>query len=339
MAKPRIFISSTYYDLKHARKHLEIFIESLGYDSVLFESGDIPFRHDHSIDESCYSEITTCHMLVLIIGGRYGSAASTEIKVPDKETDKIYEQYNSITKKEYIAARDRDIPIFIFVEKNVLAEFNTYKANRDNTSIKWAHVDSINIFTLLEEIIGQKRNNFVRGFENLDEISNWLKDQWAGLFADFLSRKSQETTMSNLSAQIGELESVNKALREYTETILKSVAPDESSQIISKQHNRIASYKLKRFYLEPMINYIVREANLEANAAEIYSAFQKADTLESFLKLCHAGDDFTDKFMVQHEALGRKDFDDLKERYSFSPEDIHDPEPIEIRTTRRTTKK
>jgi hypothetical protein len=39
MAKPRVFVISTYYDLKHIRNSLEAFIESLGYDPVLFESG------------------------------------------------------------------------------------------------------------------------------------------------------------------------------------------------------------------------------------------------------------------------------------------------------------
>ena len=76
MAKPRIFVSSTYYDLKHIRNSLEAFIDNLGYEAVLFESGDIPFHHDVPIDESCYVEIQTCHMLVLIIGGRYGSPSS-----------------------------------------------------------------------------------------------------------------------------------------------------------------------------------------------------------------------------------------------------------------------
>ncbi len=46
MAKPRVFVSSTYYDLKHIRNSVETFIENLGYDAVLFESGDIPFHHD-----------------------------------------------------------------------------------------------------------------------------------------------------------------------------------------------------------------------------------------------------------------------------------------------------
>ena len=72
MAKPRVFISSTYYDLKYIRKDLEVFIDGMGYDSVLFESGDIPFQHELALDESCYQEIQNCHMLILIIGGRYG---------------------------------------------------------------------------------------------------------------------------------------------------------------------------------------------------------------------------------------------------------------------------
>jgi hypothetical protein len=46
MAKPRVFVSSTYYDLCHIRDRLELFVENFGYDAVLFESGDIPFRHD-----------------------------------------------------------------------------------------------------------------------------------------------------------------------------------------------------------------------------------------------------------------------------------------------------
>jgi len=38
MAKPRIFVSSIYYDLKHIRASLSLFIDSLGYESILFYS-------------------------------------------------------------------------------------------------------------------------------------------------------------------------------------------------------------------------------------------------------------------------------------------------------------
>lgn len=56
MARPRIFVSSTYYDLKHVRSSLDNFIEALGFDSVLSEKGDIAFSPDAPLDESCYRE-------------------------------------------------------------------------------------------------------------------------------------------------------------------------------------------------------------------------------------------------------------------------------------------
>lgn len=40
MAKPRIFISSTFYDLQQIRVELDKFIESLGYEAIRNEEGD-----------------------------------------------------------------------------------------------------------------------------------------------------------------------------------------------------------------------------------------------------------------------------------------------------------
>jgi hypothetical protein len=46
MAKPRVFVSSTYYDLRHIRASLETFIHSLGYEPVLSEKGNIAYVPD-----------------------------------------------------------------------------------------------------------------------------------------------------------------------------------------------------------------------------------------------------------------------------------------------------
>ena len=43
MAKPRVFISSTFYDLRQIRVELDKFIEGLGYEPVRNEEGDSPF--------------------------------------------------------------------------------------------------------------------------------------------------------------------------------------------------------------------------------------------------------------------------------------------------------
>jgi len=37
MAIPRVFISSTYYDLRHVRNDLEVFLRNLGYDPVMHD--------------------------------------------------------------------------------------------------------------------------------------------------------------------------------------------------------------------------------------------------------------------------------------------------------------
>lgn len=283
MAKPRIFLSSTYFDLKHVRRHVEAFIKQMGYESVLFESGDIPFHHDQPLDESCYAEIETCHILILIIGGRYGSAASEESTPQEKEQkEKEIQFYNSITKKEYQKARDKNIPIFIFVEKGVYAEYDTFKKNRNNTTISFAHVDSINIFKLLDDIIAQRTNNFVKGFENFDDITTWLKEQWAGLFADYLSRRSTDVKIKNLQEQIEELKEISGALKVYNEAILVSTKVKDGSKIIKQEDLKLRVRRASRFKKEPLISYLVGMTTGEIGTMALYNSFASTSSLEKF---------------------------------------------------------
>ncbi len=83
--KPRVFLSSTYFDLKHVRERLERFIENYFFEPVLFESDNVVFEHNKPLDISCYNEVKLCHMMVLIIGGRYGSIISGE-NIEEKKT-------------------------------------------------------------------------------------------------------------------------------------------------------------------------------------------------------------------------------------------------------------
>ena len=63
MARPRIFVSSTYYDLKYIRSSLELFIESLGFEPVLSEKGDVPYTPYQALDESHYRESASADLL------------------------------------------------------------------------------------------------------------------------------------------------------------------------------------------------------------------------------------------------------------------------------------
>lgn len=132
MAKPRVFISSTFYDLKHVRSSLESFIASLGYDPILSEKGSIAYSPDVALDESCYREAKASDIFVLIIGGRYGSEASESSGAEPKE---FYDRYESITRKEYESAIERGIPTYVLLDKAVVSEYETFKKNRDNKTI------------------------------------------------------------------------------------------------------------------------------------------------------------------------------------------------------------
>jgi len=327
MAKPRIFISSTYYDLKHIRNALEDFIENMGYESVLFESGDIPFHHDIALADSCYGEVEKCHMLVLIIGGRYGSNADPATESTETTNiEQTYEIFNSVTRQEYQRARNRNIPIFIFVEKGVRSEYETYKNNRKNESISYAHVDSVNIFRLLDDILKQPSNNYVREFDKFADISHWLRDQWAGLFADALSKRHSESTLKDLSSQIAQLSEVTASMKHYTESIMKKLEPDQFQEIFKQQEKAQRQKRYLRFRQEPLIRYL-RDAE-RIPASRLFNVFQNASTVEEMLQEAGFSQNFISDFLLNNGKAATADFKQLKNLYGADP--IDDDLPQEI---------
>jgi len=236
MAKPRIFISSTYYDLKHIRSSLDVFIDNLGFEPVLSEKGDIAYTHDRPLDESCYREAENSDLFVLIVGGRYGSESSNSNK--KKETG-FFNRYESITKKEFDSAITRDIPVYILIEKGVYAEFQTFLRNKEKADLNYAHVDSVNIFLFIEEILAKPRNNPIQTFEKFEEISDWLKEQWAGLFREFLRKQFQHKQISSLSLQVGELKEINETLKTYLEALMTGLHKDQIPKLIENEERRL----------------------------------------------------------------------------------------------------
>ncbi|MHC4697416.1 MAG: DUF4062 domain-containing protein [Planctomycetota bacterium] len=258
MARPRIFVSSTYYDLKHVRSSLDTFIESLGFESVLSEKGNIAYAPDVPLDESCYRELANVDIFVLIVGGRYGSAASGE---DQKASAEFFDRYDSITKKEYDSAVERGIPTYILVETSVYSEFQTYLRNRDDTKTQYAHVDSVNIFRLLADILSKPRNNPVHTFERLPDIEGWLREQWSGLFRELLQRMTGEQEIATLSVQVQRLEGINETLQRYLETIMKKVSPEEAPQMIETERKRLEELEqLEKIRGNPFFTEVLRGA-------------------------------------------------------------------------------
>ena len=172
MAHPRVFISSTYYDLKNVRADLERYIKDRGFDPVLNERGQIPYGNEEKLEEYCYREIENCDILVSIIGGRHGSSSTQD-------------PY-SISQKELKTAIDLGRPVYIFVEKSVLAEYRTYEKNKESKDIEYVAVDNLAVYQFMDEVFSLPINNQVAPFETSSEITVYLQEQWAGLFQRLL---------------------------------------------------------------------------------------------------------------------------------------------------------
>lgn len=290
MAKPRVFISSTFYDLRHIRATLEGFIERLGYEAVLSEKGKIAYDPDLPLDESCYREASRADIFVLIIGGRYGSPASEEnVEVGPG----FYARYESITKKEYEAAVARDIPAYVLIDKTVLTEFETFKKNRNRTDVEYAHVESVNVFRLVEDILGRSRNNPIHQFERHAEIEEWLREQWAGLFQEFISRRSEQKQLASLSERVGELGSLNSSLRRYLEAIISRVSSseEEAEELIQSEQERLdAERRLREFFNMGVVSELVDLYDVDKETVkEIYTYADSIEDLANRVAVATAG--------------------------------------------------
>jgi hypothetical protein len=244
MAKPRVFVSSTHYDLKYIRASLDLFIDSLGFESILSEKGDVPYTNDIPPHESCYREAEQSDIFVLLVGGRYGSEA---IRSSDTRIKRHFnDRYDSITSNEFGSAAARGIPIYILIESKVLTEYQTFQLNKDRTDISYAHVDSINIFLLIESILEMPINNPCYAFERYEDIEKWLRDQWAGLFKELLRKQSEQQQLSSLTTEVAQLKEQNNTLKTYIEALMRKKNKDEYESLIKSEEKRLEQVFLKQ---------------------------------------------------------------------------------------------
>lgn len=319
MAKPRVFVSSTYYDLKYIRASLELFIESLGFDPILSEKGDIAYASDRPLDESCYREVENSDMFVLIVGGRYGSEAGTGSREPKA----FYDRYESITKKEYGTAADRDIPIFVLIERAVYAEYQTFSCNKHTKGVKYAHVESVNVFRLIDDILARPRNNPVQPFEKFEDIESWLREQWAGLFRELLRRQSQQQQLIGLSQQVLQLKETNETLKKYLEALMRGVGKQETSKLIASEEKRLSDLRNAAFRRNAWVEYVLRQAK-GIDEEGVAKALREAAGFEGFAEnICRASDDQSAlehlKVTLRRSKRARDDLNEARDILNLPP--------------------
>jgi hypothetical protein len=119
MATPRVFISSTCYDLNEVRFQLRRFITEIGYEPVLSEFGDIFYDLSSHVQDACRDEVARCNLFILVVGNNYGSLYHR-----GQVTDAIPD---SVTLQEFRKALEVGVPKFIFVNRFVHHDHGNYR--------------------------------------------------------------------------------------------------------------------------------------------------------------------------------------------------------------------
>jgi len=221
VAKLKILISSTCYDLGVVRSELRPFIKELGHESVMSDQKDITYDPDEHTHTSCINEVKNCDMVILIIGSRFGGVcippALEEIDISllstkSKKTKALKGKYIfSITQAEVLKAIELSIPIYTFILTGVDHDHHFYEKNKNNPKIDIKDVDfpSIEneksaeyIFEFINYLKGRTTNNSIATFDKVSDIKDYLKGQWSHLFQRLLVKNEASKTIDNNSLNV-----------------------------------------------------------------------------------------------------------------------------------------
>jgi Domain of unknown function (DUF4062) len=229
MAAPTVFVSSTFYDLRHVRESMKRFIESLGYVAVLSEDGAVFYDPQKTAAESCLAEIPNTQMFVLVIGGRYG------MLMPERGD-------LSVTNQEYEAAVANSIPTFALVEQGTYSDYQLYKANVSQpeilSCISFPNADSVKIFEFIDRIQSRPLNNALVPFADYRELEVYLRAQWAGLMHSHLTRAAEQRQVMDALSMMNQ---VNSRIEALASQILRSVGTDTDRLVVRLLERMLSS--------------------------------------------------------------------------------------------------
>lgn len=171
MERAIIFLSSTFADLSATRMTIAGKLRVAGHHVVLAEDGDLSYDPSAPPEQSCYEKVLNSHLFILIIGRRYGSPTCASLS--NKE-------YKSITLREYETARDAGLAIYTFVHTDLKPDFEAYSRHKVRKG-KFPSVDDPQVLELIKNIQTQPRNNIIKWYSSIDEITDFSLHQLSGL--------------------------------------------------------------------------------------------------------------------------------------------------------------
>lgn len=171
---PAVFVSSTVQDLHYLRDALRDAILDLAYQPVMSDHGEITYLYSGSAADACYKSVGQCQLVILIVGLRYGASG----------------EQLSVTHKEFLSAKDANIPMIAFAEAKAVHFKELFDSDRQ--APLWgtfAGMDNAKMtFRLIDEIKAAPAFNSLIPFTSAGEAKRILKLQ----IADFVGQRLTE---------------------------------------------------------------------------------------------------------------------------------------------------
>jgi hypothetical protein len=261
---PSVFVSSTCYDLSQVRADLKRFLEGMGLDPVLSEMPVFPVSPQIGPVENCLRAVRErADIFVLIVGARYGTQGKSG---------------KSITNMEYLEAKGKGVPVYIFVLKQVLSMLPIWKTNplADYESV----VDTPKLFEFVENL-RSSQDHWVFEFEEVAHITDVLRRQLAYLFMEGLAFREKvkglklPVALTDLSARSLQLvleRPVGWEFRLFTSVLAEEIEKDQEFSWDLK-------YGLKIGAVRPLDNVALMMQWVQQKLADIGGLVHSADRL------------------------------------------------------------
>lgn len=179
---PTVFVSSTCYDLSPVREDIKNFFEkNYGFNTLISKFNSFPIDPCNGTFENYLSNVDNlADIFILIVGNRYGY---------------ITEKGKSITNLEYLHAKEKSIPIFVFVSKQVQNNLSLWKSNKDAdfSSV----VDNTKIFEFVDGIYNED-NQWIYTYDSVRDIKKTMRNQLKLLFFDSLKLQKEIKKSNNI---------------------------------------------------------------------------------------------------------------------------------------------
>lgn len=299
---PRIFVSSTAHDLSDARDSLRSAITGLGYMPILSEYGDFLFDPKQHTHLNCLKAVEGADIIVLILSGRFGSPATPDaINYILRDNTIVLDGLMaspgsgiriSVTQAEALKALASSIPMFTFVDQNVMADYQTYLMNRQGDSpppIAFASIEdqttAANLFEFIRYIQERRTNNVTLPYKSVSEISSLLTRQLAFYFQQLLNESRMRT------AQESQTQSITNTLEDLKSAIIASI-PSKDVRSIARG---VVRYRHLYGFLSILPGFMV--SDVEQYPAQLDLVLRKLDFRNLITR--HAGDGDLEKFILK----------------------------------------